>query len=129
MITLYGASDDLVEIEGINFPTEEEDEDRDAALVRTGNADGKARDELDVYKGAWRFTIGQPEAVEGQNSHGIIVTMRYGAGPGATWGATIDPIDEGVPCPWAITSRVAGYSTHVSIDAPDGTPVRAEKVK
>lgn len=102
MLRIYGASDDLVELEGI------------------------VSDEVNhVGGGPVRLRIGD-------DTGGLFVVMKYSAGPGAVWSARIEQIEDDVPIPWPVTVRtqdpqnhcgVAGYTVIVEIGCPEGTPV------
>ena len=98
MIILYGASDDLVEIEG------------------------DVQEEIGCYEKAVLVTIGRPEVDLGQNAYGVQVRMSYGDEAGV-WAARIAPIDEDVPIPWPVRVSAWGYSAHVVVECPPGTPV------
>lgn len=119
MIRIYGASDDLVEIEG--------------------HPDG---DEVGCYNSIVIITIGTEDA-------GCRVIMRYADGNrGAVWSAQVEQMDEGVPIPWAITighcnrdgkplpldvpkneeggTRGVAYSVLVQVDAPSSVKLSWE---
>lgn len=100
MIRIYGASDDLVEVE----------------------ADGPDRgDEYDAGAGGVCLLVGTEDA-------GVRVHMIYGAR--GTWKATIDLVDDQKPIPWPVrveNAPVNGtnegpYSVMACIDCPIGTP-------
>lgn len=104
MIRIYGASDDLIEIEG------------------------------DVEEGICRVSGKGPSITIGGREGGVVVRMTYGHGDSGVWAAFVRQIDENVPIPWSVTIDVApaphryppggcGYSTRVSIDCPPETPV------
>lgn len=97
---IYGASDDLVEIEDCN-----------------------AHDEIGCYGGMVRLLVGTPTA-------GLYVVMQYAGGrvPGGVWHATIAQVDEGIAIPWPVNIDVTqrGYSVEVNIDCPKETPVAIE---
>jgi hypothetical protein len=99
MLTMYGGSDDLVELEGIVV------------------------DEISMFGDGVVVTVGDPE------TGGVLVKWRYAQGPGSTWSAEINMFDEGVPVPWMVSVKhrikreEVGYSVVVSIDCPKGTPV------
>lgn len=102
MITIYGASDDLVEVEGCEGADEFY-----AASVKDGEVcwhgrlialDGDVREQLCVraiFDGCWHFAVGQ--------------------------------VDESLPLPaWPLTFRQgtkeeAEYSVVLAVDAPEGT--------
>lgn len=99
-LRIYGASDDLVELEGIL---------RDEV------------NEIDSDKGV-PITIGEPR------TGGIRVVAFYAAPFGgdkgkAVWGFRVEPLDEDVACPWPIRIEAHGYSAHVVVGCPQGTPV------
>ncbi len=117
MIRIYGASDDLVEIEGI-----------------TGGNSGDHHLELNADNAA--IILGD------RMTGGVLIGIRYSdptlapdreEGTGC-WAVQISPLDEGVPIPWPITvrHRVAPnygdeedsihYSAVAEIDAPADTP-------
>lgn len=96
---ITGLSDDLVELEGCE------------------------EKELYSYMGILKLLVGWSEARQGENSAGVIVTMEYGVGDLAVWGATIHQIDEYIECPWSVSLTFKGYSPTVTIDCPDKTPV------
>ena len=100
MIKIYGGSDDLVEIEGCT-----------------------SGDEVGCYEQDVTIVVGAPEATGGANASGLRVTMHYGTGDAGVWEARVSPLDEDVPCPWAVKLTVEGYSAVVEIDAPADTPV------
>jgi hypothetical protein len=100
MITIYGASDDLVEVSGCEG-ADEFNVYGDGKLLWRGDFvapdDGKLR-VYAIYDGCWHFSVGQ--------------------------------VDEGVPLPgWPLKIRQGGikeapYSAVLEIDAPDGTRIR-----
>lgn len=107
-LKIYGASDDLVEIEG-HFS-----------------------EEIDCYEKDVLITVGWPEAAAGKNSQGVFVVMRYAPSwvKSGVWTAEISPFDEDVEIPWTITVGLGGrgYSAEVSIDCPDDVPVKFKKL-
>ena len=52
---------------------------------------------------------------------GIMVTMNYE--DGGCWSTKIEMLQEGVRCPWDISVGTREYSTRVTVDCPEGTPV------
>lgn len=98
---IYGASDDLVEIE---------------------DCDGA--DEIGAANSATRILVGKPDA-------GLYVIMEYAGPrvPGAVWHATIAQVSEDIPIPWPVRIDVTqrGYSVEVCIDCPKSTPVAVEQ--
>lgn len=114
MIRIYGASDDLVEIEGHPSGDEVGCYDRDVFIV-LGNAE----------------------------TGGVAVRMSYAPqlGKGVAfgcWTAEIGQLDEDVAIPWPITLTTAkrnpkapecGYSVCVNIDAPADVPLVYSAVK
>ena len=117
MIRIYGASDDLVEIEG--------------------HPDGE---EVGCYDKDVVVIIGTMTA-------GLVVRMSYdgatvpeSAGLGEVgfgcWSARVVQVAEDAPVPWPVTittagssSGAVGYSVCVNIDAPAGTPLVCKVVK
>jgi hypothetical protein len=99
-VKIYGASDDLVEIE-----------------------DCDAVDEIGCYDRMVRLLVGKPDA-------GLYVVMQYAGGrvPGGVWHATIAQVGDGIPIPWPVRIDVTqrGYSVEVSVDCPKDTPVAIE---
>lgn len=119
MIRIYGASDDLCEVEGILF-------DGDAAGSGSGKALRANSDEIGCYEQMVCFVIGNAEATAGKNAEGCRVWFRY-APPKpckeGVWAVTVMPLDENVPCPWPLRISFKDYTAVAEIDAPDGTPV------
>jgi hypothetical protein len=111
MLWIYGASDDLCELVGL-----------DSTDTRYG--DGRWGYELGCFERDVHVTIG------GEGG-GVHVILRYGAGNRAgVWGAEIAQLEEGIPIPWPVTIRHQeirpgriGYSVAVEIDCPAGIPV------
>ena len=106
-LKLYGASDDLFEIEG----------------TRRGEPD-----EI----GCFDQMEGPPAVLLQSTSEGgrLVVIASYAPGQGkkapATWAIGLAPADENVPLPswpmrWALGGR--GYTTELQIDVPDDTTV------
>lgn len=95
MIRIYGASDDLVEIEG--------------------HPDG---DEVGCYDEDVLIQIGDEE------TGGVVIRMSYAprfnafTAAFACWSAEIAQIDEDKPIPWPISISTNRYSVEVRIDAP-----------
>lgn len=90
--------------------------------------DGDISEEFDVYGrtgGKLEILVGYPEPQQGQNSHGVLVTMAYAEDDRAVWSAKISQIDEDVLCPWEVSLTFEGYSPTVHINCPPGTPVFA----
>jgi len=121
MLKIYGASDDLVELEGIG------------ELVRKCPECGHDIDEPSravVGHSSGEFGSGDLMVVVGgvDGAPGIRVRVRYGRFGVGCWSAEVCQIDEDVPIPWPVSIKhsVRGYSVVVEIDAPDGTPVRWE---
>ena len=95
VIRIYGASDDLVEIE-------------DSA------GDG---DEIDCYDRGVEILVDDP------HHGGVIVRADYAPkGAGAVWQFGLRQLDEDVPIPWPVHIEAKGYSVHVVIECPPGTP-------
>jgi hypothetical protein len=103
MIQISGHSDDIISISGL--PSGDDEISGDGA----------------------NFVIGRAEAIEGQDAQGIRVKMRYVKG--GVWAATLEPIDEGVVCPWPVKVGIAGYTAVVIIECPSDTPVTWKKVR
>lgn len=107
MITIYGASDDLVELTGCD-----------------------AAEEFSAIGGDIVLVVGREEASLGENASGITVRMHYGThAAGGVWEACVSPIDEDAPCPWPVRIKISGYTASVEIDAPRSTPVKARYVE
>lgn len=107
MIRIYGASDDLVEIEGI-----------------TGGNAGDDHLELDANNAV--IILG--DKVTG----GVLIGVRYsdptlapdreeGAG---CWAVQVSPLENGVPIPWPVTIRHRVKPGHVGTERRAGTPDR-----
>jgi hypothetical protein len=96
MLKIYGASDDLVEIEGI------------------------VSEELGAYDKPRVVTVGDRE------TGGCVVVAEYAVENRAgVWSMSVSQIDEDVPIPWPVSIAVEhGYSVAVVIDCPSGTKVR-----
>lgn len=109
MLKIYGASDDLVELEGC------------------------VEDEIDCYDKWVQITVGYPEAEHGRASQGVKVIMRYAPKwvNAGVWSAEIFPIDEDVEIPWPVKVELSErkYSAQVVIDCPEGTPVTWKKIQ
>lgn len=113
MIRIYGSSDDIVTVEGVDF------NDGPAGVVAAG-----ASDEVGAYDLAIRIAVGD-------SAGGVAITMTYAFYDRAgVWGALIEPWDEDVPIPWRVevTNGGRGYSAEVVVAAPEGTPVRIERL-
>ena len=109
MIRIYGASDDLVEI------------------------DGHVREEINCYSKAVRIEVGDPTD---PTTGGCIVWATYApqevfVAPGGTWLLAVTLFDEDVPLPWPVRLEVkeCRYSPTLVIGCPTGTPVRWSVVK
>ena len=113
MIRIWGASDNLVLIEGkciFNGDILEDGEE-----IYADKEDGLS------------FIIGDK----------AVVRIEYGTGPGGTWGARIDMVDEGVLIPWTIAISTGDdesddspvYTVIVLIDCPEDTEVTSEKIE
>lgn len=89
--------------------------------------DGAKDEELYTdNQGKVELLIGQSEATQGQDAHGLRVTMTYGVEM-AVWSATISQIDEDTKCPWSVSLTFQGYSPTVTIDCGEDTPVFVRK--
>lgn len=100
---IYGASDDLVEIE-----------------------DGpNGDDEINEIDDDIRFTIGSD--VHG----GIVVVMSYAPDDvnDGVWQARLSPIAEDVACPWPVSITCSGYSAVVEIACPRDVQMLVESRK
>jgi hypothetical protein len=116
MIKIYGASDDLVEIEG--------------------HPDG---DEVNCYNHDVLVYIGDP------TTGGLAIRMTYAPNVGEVdgesigfgcWAAEVCQLAEDCPIPWPVTLTVqrrnsgeVGYSVCVNIDAPTGVPLAFKTVR
>lgn len=108
MLKIYGASDDLVELEGC------------------------VEDEIGCYDKWVEITVGYTEAEPGRDTQGVKVIMRYAPkwADAGVWTAEVFPLDEGVEIPWPVKIELSErkYSAQVVIDCPDGTPVKWKKI-
>lgn len=109
MLKIYGASDDLVEIEG------------------------HAREEIDCYDRKVVITIGWANEESPQSARGVYVIMRYSPRylRNGCWTAEISPIDEDADIPWPITVELEPnrrYSSLVTIDCPKNIPISWKKI-
>jgi hypothetical protein len=59
----------------------------------------------------------------GTDDAGVVVEMIYTG----VWVAKIHQLDEDTQIPWPITVGSEGYSAIVSVDCPNGTPVKIMK--
>lgn len=97
MITIYGASDDCVEVEGCEGADE---------FYTPG-------------QGAWQGDLVAPGGTEQ-----LRVRAEYDPDGSGCWVISVSQTDESVPFPaWgtSVEQHPSGYSTLVSIDAPAGT--------
>lgn len=133
MLKICGASDDLVELEGIgklvkacltcgqeiDNPTKRYGS---SAVVGEGSEEIGSGDVMVVVGG----NLSLDESIDPSPTGGIHVRMRYGRFGVGCWSAEVCQIDEDVPIPWPVSIKHGGrgYSVVVEIDAPDGTPVR-----
>lgn len=92
---IYGASDDLLEIECDNG----DDQDQ----------------EIGCYDKTVWVRIGE-------ESEGLLVLAEYAPGETACWRLAVEPIDDGVPCPWPMRMEIKNYTPVLIIDCPKGTP-------
>ena len=104
MIAIYGASDDLVEIE----------------------AEGPYGDEIGCFDDSVTIEVGD------RQSGGLRVVMEYAtarADAAGVWSAAVSPLDEDVPIPWPVRVVLAerGYSPVVEIDCPSDTKIGARR--
>lgn len=109
MLKIYGASDDLVEIEG------------------------HVEDEIDCYNTSVVVTVGWKEAAPGRDAQGLHVKMTFAPKWTETgvWTAELSPLDEDVEIPWPVYVKLGGrgYSAEVLIDCPDDVPVTWKEVQ
>lgn len=109
MLRIYGASDDLVEIEG-HF-----------------------EEEIDCYDSAVVITVGWPEASPGENARGLRVYIRYAPDWAKTgvWPVAVAPLDDDAEIPWPVSVTLGGrgYSSELTIDCPDDVPVSWKKIR
>ena len=103
MITIYGASDDLVEVDGCTGADEFDVwSDKDRVKWRGDFIDSADDERLRVYAiydGCWHFSVGQTDADI----------------PIAPWAVAIRQ---------GLTPAESNYSAVLTIDAPDGTRLR-----
>ena len=98
MIRIYGASDDLVEVEGDHL----EDEFSGGSTVTIKHVRNEKCGSCDV----------ESDHVLG----GLHVRMTYAdLGEGGVWTASVAPIDEDVPIPWPVRILANGYTAIVEI--------------
>ena len=103
MIRIYGASDDLVEIEG-----------------------HPKGDEVGCYNQRVVVVIGD------EATGGVAVRMSYGTKEFprsvgfACWSAEVVQLSEECPIPWPVTITTQDYSACVNIDAPGTVPLTFE---
>lgn len=100
MLTIYGASDDLVEVEG-HLVDEYPVDDNNSVTLHLADASGNG---------------------------GCKITMTYNGRTGC-WDATIGLLGEGIQIPWPVTVRHKPgrddfYSVFVDIDCPDDVAVQ-----
>jgi len=100
MIRIYGASDDLVEI------------------------DGDVVDEVDCYKSGVEITIGT-QAGAGKDAEGLTVRAEHGR---LGWLIGVALFDDDAPIPWPVRIETQDYSPCVVVECPPGTPVTWKKV-
>lgn len=96
MITIYGASDDCVEVGGC-----------------------EGADEFCVTSGPWQADLVGPGGTEQ-----LRVRAEFDPDGSGCWVISLSQTDESVPFPaWAnhTGQHVNGYSTAVKVDAPEGT--------
>lgn len=97
VLTFYGTSDDLFEIEGTT---------------------GDEPDEIGCFQRAVAVEIRQQD-------HGLIVTGQYALGGAPTWSIGLAPIDEDQPMPdWPLSWAFEGYTAKLTVHAPDHATVR-----
>jgi len=125
MLKVYGASDDLIEIEGADldgFPDEP---------VLTGTT-GKGKGSEELGTCAEDDVMGVVE-VGTKETGGCRIRAMYTVGlpfnPGV-WALSVEQLEEETPLMWPV--RVVEqhqYSVAVEVDVPDGVPVRAFMAK
>lgn len=122
------------ESEGSSRQVPEREQGRTAMIKISGHSDdivsleGCIDDEIECCSARVRVKIGSPEASPGHDAAGVMVTMAYGGtDSGAVWAATIEPFDDGVPVPWAVSVEFKAYSPVVRVGCPEGTPIVAER--
>jgi hypothetical protein len=95
---IYGASDDLIEIE-----------------------QGTVKDEI------YADRDDRAVLLVGTERSGLVVTLTYAPRrDAAVWQVAVEPVDEGVPIPWPVRVEAFGYTACVLSDCPQGTPVRRQ---
>lgn len=109
MLEIYGASDDLVELEG------------------------HISDEIDCYDRNVVITVGRINVDSPQASRGVYVIMRYSPSylNNGCWTAEIAPLEENAGIPWPIKVELEPnrrYSVLVKIDCPNDVPVSWKKI-
>lgn len=104
MIRIYGASDDLVEIE----------------------EDGAPLEEIGCYGTEVALLIGDDEPMPGEfRAEGVIVSIHHGHFGWVVGVASVD--DESARPPWALRLDHENYSPAIEIDCPPGTSLWLKK--
>lgn len=108
MLKIYGASDDLVEIEG------------------------HVTDEIGCYDKNVLLTIGWPNEETPQMGRGLYVLMRYSPPHfnHGCWTAELSPLEEEAEIPWPVSIKLGrrGYTVEINIECPDDVPVSWKKI-
>lgn len=94
MLKFYGASDDLVEI------------------------DGDIREEIGCYEKPVRFRLGDV-----RGGCFVIMQYAVDDDSDGVWRGSVEQITEDTPIPWPITIGVENYSVTVNVDCPAATPI------
>lgn len=104
MIRIYGASDDLVELE----------------------EDGRPLEEVGCYGCEVLLLIGDDEPLPGDvRAEGVLVSIHHGPFGWMVGVASVD--DESAKAPWALRLDHEHYSPAIEVDCPRGTKVRGKK--
>lgn len=96
MIVIYGASDDLIEVEGSTrdeFYANSDDE----GLLRITRDNGQGTIE------------------------GLMVAVRYE--DNGCWSVAPFPLEEGWPLPWPVSLDLDGYTARLTVESPDDVEV------
>ena len=122
MLRVYGASDDLIEIDGADLDWNDDNS------VLTGST-GHDSEELGTSESGGMGIV----EVGTQETGGCRIRAMYTVGlpfnPGV-WALSVEQLEEETPLMWPV--RVVEqhqYSVAVVVDCPDGVPVRAFMAK